>query len=372
MIAGIYLLPVFACLLLRFGFDFEGKWTTYLWILVAGEATVGSLHLLFYWLRSTGTEYLGSLVESIHHENEWTEIILRNETRRDAKGNSYTVTRTEYRKHPEQYYFFNTRNKRTGTDSRFFNHVRNLWGLSPHHDVWKGSNILGGERYGQHYRASDMDSFDRDNPAYWVPVTEKHRYRNRIVNSNSIFRFEKISKKDAKEENLFDYPGIIMHDAECILSEDFQIDEETRSLFRKFNGRHAPSREMRLYVLLFPAEKGVGVTHRQRAYWDGGNKNEFIICLGLTGEGKVEWANTFSWSDNQQKEVETTTWFLQHPEFQWQEFHDWFLIHSSDWKRKEFSDFRYINVSLALWQMIIMAACSILENIVAIRIALTK
>ena len=370
MIAGIYLIPLFACLILRFGFDFEGKWTVYLWIFIAGEITISALHILFYWLRSTSTEYLGSLVKSIYHENEWTEIIHRNETKRDAKGNSYTVTRTEYQDHPEKYYFYNTRDKKIVTNSFFFNHVRNIWSLSPHYDVWEGSNIVGGKRYGQHYQASDIDFINQDNPYYWIPVTEKHRYRNKIINSNSIFKFEKITKKQAKEDNLFDYPDIIMHDAESIISGDFQIDEDTRSLFKKFNGRYAPSLEMRLLILLFPAEKGVGISHRQRAYWKGGNKNEFIICLGLTEDHKVEWVNSFSWSDNQQKEVETNMWFMQHPEFKWEKFHDWFLIHSTDWKRKEFSDFRYINVSLAFWQIIIILIVSILENIIAIRIAM--
>lgn len=370
MIAGIYLIPVIACLILRFGCDFKGNLSVYFWVFITGEITIGGLHILFYWLRSTSTEYLGSLVKSIHHENEWTEIIHRTETKRDSKGNSYTVTRTEYKRHPEKYYFFNTRNKRIVTNSLFFNHVRNIWGLSAHYDVWEGSFILGGERYGQHYQASDLDFINQDNPYYWIPVTEKHRYQNKIINSNSIFRFEKITKKQAREENLYDYPEIIMHDAECILSEDFHVDEDIRGLFRKFNGRYAPLMEMRLFILLYPAEKGVGISHRQRAYWKGGNKNEFLICLGLTKDKKVAWVNSFSWSDNQQKEVETNMWFMQHPKFQWQEFHDWFRIHSNDWKRKEFSDFRYINVSLALWQIIIMVVVSLLENFIAIRIVL--
>lgn len=369
MIALAYVIPVIACLLLKFEFDYDGGWAAYLWVILFGEGTVGALHYAFYRKQSSRKEYLGSLVYDIVHEDSWVELVEVSETRTDRNGRTYTVRRIEERYHPDRYYFHTTRGSAVDTDYNYYCYVRDLWGLPCNRLTWSGSRIRGGMRFGEKYDMADFDYEARENPANWVPVTECHKYTNKIQASNSIFKFEEIKPEQAREIGLYDYPAIVWHDAPCILSDSIPVAPEIDELFRKFNGRYAYLVEMRVFILLFDASKGIGISELQRAYWQGGNKNEFVVCIGVDDEGEVAWARVFSWADEQTVEVETAQWLMHHKQLDWMEFHDWMKEHIAGWKRKEFKDFDYINVTLPLWQILTVIASSAAENALAIYIA---
>lgn len=129
---------------------------------------------------------------------------------------------------------------------------------------------------------------------------------------------------------------------------------------------------MRLYILLFDYLKGIDIAEQQKRYWNGGNKNEFIICLGLTSKSEVKWAYVFSWSDEKNLEIETTQWFLKNRNLNLNSFYNWFFHHHKKWKRKEFKDFDYISIPLKLWQLLTIYFISVLENIIAVNFVLSK
>ena len=369
MIAFAYIIPIISCLLLHLEFDYDGAWTTYLWIILFGEGTVGLLHWLFYCFHTSKTEYLGAMVTDIYHEESWTELVEVKETKTDNRGNSYTVTRIEENYHKEKYYFHTTRGTKFNTDYDFYSYVRDLWRLPRTNLRWTGSHIKGGVRYGTAYEMSDFDCFERENPKNWVPITESNSYTNKVQASNSIFKFEKITDKEASELGLLKYPAIYSHDAPCVLSNDIHVTPQVDELFRKFNARFAPEYQMRLYILLFDTSKGVAISELQRAYWQGGNKNEFVVCIGMSTQGMVKWARAFSWADEQSKEIETAQWLMQHPKIDWSEFYTWLRWNLRDWKRKEFKDFDYINITLPLWQVISIYVLSVAESALALYIA---
>ena len=371
MVAFAYLVPFITCLILKFGFQFGGEWKYYFWIIFIGEAVVAGLHYIFYYSATRSEEYIGSLVQRIQYEEPWTELQSRTVTRSDRNGKTYSTTEIRHVYHPERYHFVTSIGSTINTNGRFYHYVLMQWEVKPFPLSWAGSNIKGGIRYGY---AAVMPftlgvKFDDQR---WVSVTEKHSYVNKIKNSNSIFKHRKIDRKDAFELGLYDYPRIgLFHDAECLLSNTYPVDEDIRSLFRRFNGKYGAQLQMRLYILVFPTSKGVGITELQKTYWKGGHKNEFVICLGISSSGKVEWARAFSWTDNQQLEVETANWFLKNPDLNWHVFYQWFVSHSGNWHRKEFSDFKYINVSFPLWQILTIYGVSILENLIALKVVLS-
>ncbi len=369
MIAAVYFLPVIACLVLHLAFGYNGDRTTYMWILLAGEATVAAAHKLAYSRRTNSTEYLGSLVTGIFYEEPWTELVTHIETRTDRNGRTYTVRKIRHHHHSEIFYFTTTTGKTFNTGEQFFCDVRDQWQLPRHSDRWTGCNIRGGVRYGCHYSIGDMTPEQFDTPKYWIPITETNSYKNKIRCSNSIFKFEKISSEQAKAIGLFDYPDIYGYDAPCILPGEFELPFSVDSMFRRFNARYAPEVQMRLYILLFPADKGIAISEMQRAYWQGGNKNELVVCIGLTAESDIAWARAFSWADEQTVEADIAQWLMKHRRLDWQEFHNWLTTRIADWRRKEFADFDYINVTLPLSSFLLILALSILENALAIYLA---
>lgn len=247
-------------------------------------------------------------------------------------------------------------------DSSFFCQIRDLWSVSMNRDRWIGSHIRGGVRTGCHYNFFDLDPIRCADNRFWVPVTESQSYKNKIRCSNSIFKFEKISLEKANELGLVDYPEIWGYDAPAILSNDFAVPYHADDLFRKFNAGIAPGRQMRLFILLFDWQRGIGISELQRAFWQGGNKNEFVICIGVDASMDVHWAKAFSWSDEQQVEVEVAQELMNRKHLDWEHLYHWLENNVSRWKRKEFKDFNYIHVSLPLQYLLGTLFLSLLEN----------
>lgn len=366
MIFGVYLLPVLACLLLHFGFDYHGNWHGYLLVVIFGEVCSGGIHYFFYHRHTFFTEYLGSIVRSIHFEEEWVELTEYTDTKTDDKGCSHQVKRIRERYHREEYYFFTTLGSRIKCDYRFYSSVKSVWQLPGHYKRWSGREIKGGSRGGISYRFDDFSPSERQNIDKWVPITEAHKYKNKVRSSNSIWKYETIDDKRAAELGLIPYPEITDYDAPCILSIDRIIPGDADRLFRRFNAGIAPAVEMRLYILLYDSGRGIGISELQKAYWQGGNKNEFVICMGLDAIGDVEWAQAFSWADYQHKEKEVCQWLMARRRLDWKALFHYLHHHLSDWKRKEFADFDYIHISLPLPYILGAYGLSIAENALAI------
>ena len=366
MIVLAYLVPVLSCLLLYFGFHFEGEWQFYAILFGGGEVLVALLHWAFFSSLSSCKEYLGGIVTSIYYEEPWTEIVIHRETYTDSNGKTRTRIRKEYKDHPEEYSFYTSIGTYSDISASDFRKIRDLWNVPGHTDIWRDEKIKGGIRMGCHYDFYDMNPSCIEDNTYWVPVTVKRNYKNKIRSSNSIFKFQKISKSEAEQLGLPDYPELIGFDAPCVLSEDFEVLSYPDRLFRKFNAGVAPRAQMRLYILLFEADKGVGISELQRAYWQGGNKNEFVICIGLDHLRHVAWAHAFSWADEQQLEVEVAQWLMQQGYLDWDDLYEWMKSNLPRWKRKEFKDFDYIRVSLPLKRFLWIFFLTVLANGVAL------
>lgn len=366
MVAFAYIVPVIACLVMYFALGHSSDWRVYAWIFGLGELTVGLLHRFFYRRFVSAKEYLGALVSSAHYEEPWVELVRRTETRTDRNGRTYTRTYVVEVPHPPKYYFYTTLGKMVPSDCRFFCYVRDLWRTKERNDVWYGLHIKGRARYGWHYNFSDLSPEEQSDLTRWIPYTESHSYKNKIRRSNSIFKYEHISHAKAAEEGLIAYPPIINHDAPCILSNDFDVSASADDWFRKFNGGLAPDVQMRLYILLFDRDRGISISERQRAYWQGGNKNEMVICIGTDRDDSIGWARCFSWADHPQLEVETARWLMNQEKLDWGALFHYLSDNLKKWKRKEFKDFDYISVSLPLKYFIGILLLSIAENIVVV------
>jgi hypothetical protein len=118
-------------------------------------------------------------------------------------------------------------------------------------------------------------------------------------------------------------------------------------------------------------DKPVEISEKQKSYWQGGNKNEFILCLGYnTKKGTIDWCNPFSWCDKPELEVATKRYFREHPRMDLSKYPDWLEKHINLWHRKEFKDFDYIKNELTKGQsiglLIIILVLDILVSILLI------
>lgn len=129
-------------------------------------------------------------------------------------------------------------------------------------------------------------------------------YTNHVQVAKSNFDLRDVSKEEAKKYGLYDYPKVIGYKQENILGIDslnyLQPNYKlgAKKMFEFFNGNYGPKRKIRLYTLLF-FDKPIDVAIKQRNYWDGGNKNEVVVCIDVNrNTGKINWVYPFTWGEN--------------------------------------------------------------------------
>lgn len=349
----LYLIPLLTCCVLYIISGAAYEWLIYIIIVGGSTALTGLTHWLMYRHRIGAKEYLGSFIYSIRHDDSWTEKQEYYKQVSDGKGGYKRVKKIRYIHHPEVWQFYTSIGSSEYIPGASYDYIRQLWGTPCHHDSIWGFHIAGGVRHYQTYEYSDLlNSLPSDNPFEcetvfdtMIAITEKHRYTNKLRNSNSIFRFEDISLEEASDLGLWDYPEIIRYDMSPILGLD--VDSNTDQYFRLLNAYYGARYEIRFFIIFFDsATQGVEIAEKQRAYWKGGNKNEFVICLGIS-KGRVNWCHAFSWMEEPVLSVKIESYFHSNPELDLMKLHNWLRQHLKDWKRKEFSDFNYVNVSLS-------------------------
>ena len=169
-----------------------------------------------------------------------------------------------------------------------------------------------------------------------------------------------ITKEDAKELGLYEYPDINLMKQNPIIGR--YASDKDKQRIKYINATYGKAHQFRVYMLFYEG-KDIEVSEQQKAYWQNGNKNEFVVCLGTQGDSVV-WCNPFSWCDEPKLEVLTRDYFLQNPKVDIDAYGKWLQTQiPTKWKRKEFSDFEYIHIGLSKGQYIALIIIMILLNI---------
>lgn len=320
------------------------------------------------------TEYLSYYYTKVRHTDRWNEYIHRTCTEevavgRDEDGNTIYETR-EYdcsyvEDHPERWIKYDSRGHQEYIDRDEFDRLRRLWHAK---EVFVDMH--------RSYHTIDGDAQDY----YWCEdwwhiktYTREHPYENRIAGSNSVLKFREITPEEAKELGLHDYPAIIGGEQNPLVG--FKgVGEGIIKKFQYINAYYGASRQIQVFVLAFPESLGAQVTEDQKAYWQGGNKNELVICVGLGSNGrKIHWANCFSWQDNIEMDVRCRQWLMDQGDLDLMALGRWIERNLGMWKRKEFKDYDYIKsyltadqVEAIVWTVVVMTLIGLVVGIVII------
>ena len=304
------------------------------------------------------TEYLSYYITKIRHTDEWDEWIHRTCTRQvpcgtDSKGNTKYRTETydcSYREyHPERWLKYDNRGRDTYIDRDEFEELRRKWG-TPMRFI---------DMHRNYYRI-DGDAQEYDWDGSWQTCetfTTTHDYENRLLGSQSVFRLREVSTEEAKELGLYEYPGPSHSPILGIKPRDSDTQR-----FKFINAYYGMSKQIHVFVLVWPWEKGASISEDQRAYWQGGNKNEFVVCIGKDSKDSVHWARCFSWQDDITMDVKCKEFLLSNPRFDLEKLSFWIEGNLSLWNRKPFHDFDYIKSFLTsgqrsaiLWTVLILS-----------------
>lgn len=319
-------------------------------------AIIGGVHALVRYL-GKDIEFLSGYVVKAKHFRPWTERVVYTETVSDGKGKTRQVQRVRYVHHPDEWKWELNTGRTTDISESKFRELAYRWtgGSTYYFPTYHVNCVSGG----------GGDAVDWDQVEDHVETeTYESRYTNPLDHSNSIFRYKEISKAQAREMGLYDYPKIQVFEQKPIIGLDVATDADQRA-FQLLNALFGSYSQIHFFVLLYEASKGLTIGEDQRAYWHGGNKNEFTICLGVEksedGQAILKWCNAFSWMDEPVLELAVEDWArdrIDQP-LQLQEFAAWLRKHLGLWKRKEWKDFAYLSNPMRPWQLICIFATAL-------------
>ncbi len=297
------------------------------------------------------TEYWNSYVTKIIYYEHWNEYIHRtcSYTTCSGSGKNQSCTTHYYdcsyvQDHPEEWDMEDNLGNTYSTDELTYNNYKSSKGWNNNHFL--DLNNRGYTIYGNGY----FTNYNQDTLKV-ISVTEPHSYDNKVKVAKSIYKFETITKEDVKSLGLFEYPTKYNKFDYPYIQGD--KNDAAKNLMRYYNGMYGHSKKVHFMILVFK-NKPNSYAFKQEAYWKRGNKNEFILCIGLdTTQNVIEWTKVISWEKNERLKIDV--------EEDVTNMHSYNLVNivkytgdkvSKNFEKRSFKEFNYLTVEPPLWEII--------------------
>jgi hypothetical protein len=230
---------------------------------------------------------------------------------------------------------------------------------------------FGGEKFvdmHRRYYTNDGDAYVAD----WnnlddtlQPVTTLHSYENRVQAASGVLAFPVVD--DPKATGLFDYPALpdCLNDR-AVLGTAAGVDVANSKLM-KWNAKLGRKKEVRFWLLLF-RDKPRSVGFDQESYWKGGNKNEFVVCVGVDSSNRVEWCHPFCWSPdgnatNDELKIEVRDLFEYQKSLNLPSAVDQMVeLAKVKFVRKNFEEFAYLDVEIPTGWIVLIWVLTVLST----------
>lgn len=249
------------------------------------------------------TEYWGGYVTQAEYYEDWNEkVSCRHEIAckhpyncgtKNSPSTCYRHSNDGYEhsfdvdEHAAYWQMTDSNGATFGISSDFFDVLAARWQSRRFVELNRNYHTNDGDKY--------VAEWDR-RPESIETTAAEHRYENRVQASRSTFRFPDV---DPKRNRLFDYPQVQGHRQRVVLGAE---DPAAEAKFQYLNATLGREKQVRVFVLVF-RDRPQDAALMQQAYWQGGNKNEFVVCVGTDSEGNVTWAYPFAWSAVDERSV---------------------------------------------------------------------
>lgn len=330
-------------------------------LLTAFLMTMGFKHSL-----TADTEYLGGPCEKVEYYEEWRELVhyecncrcvsySRNSDGTQGSCNNRvcdTCTRIDY--HPPYWVAYARISDENLysiiIDQADYSRIAQRFGTPEEfRNMMRMNQVSIGD--------GNMYSYSWDGSYNTIePMTVENSYENRVMASDlSAFGFTRIAEDSPEREGLFDYPPVQGYTQRVILGNAGSNTNaaQAEEYFRVLNARLGYDRQVKIFVLLYRGESEE-IAMRQQSYWYGGNKNEFIVAIGLDNSNNIQWSHSFSWMENPILAIETDQFLADSGTLDLME-----LAHFLErkiplkWERRSFESFDYITVYIPGWAVFV-------------------
>jgi hypothetical protein len=194
-------------------------------------------------------------------------------------------------------------------------------------------------------------------PKQWdkvEPISQTRTYENRVQASKNVFNFPDVNPKDF---GLYEYPAINGFAQQCVLGNAGASTTLGSKKIDYLNATLGAPHQIRLFVLVFKNQP-VQAALDQESYWKGGNKNEFVTCIGVNDAYEVNWCRVFSWTEVDILKVEARRFVEEQKTLDLVAYADWLEnAIPAKWQRRKFAEFSYLTIepptSAVVWTFVI-------------------
>ena len=351
----IYIIPFLTAIFLLIAFSRKIVWWEYIALILPSLLFVLFTRLIMVSVNSSDTEYLGGYVNRITYYEPWDEMVEVRHTRTNSDGETEVYYTWEREYHSERYTYVDNESKwEHHLSKKEYETIKKRMGnKTVFRDMHRDYHRIDGDAYDIFWDGKVETLYD---------ITTPHTYTNKVKanQSHTIFKMGDISPEEAKEMGLYEYPEIYSMNQNPIIGRN--VSDKDKQRIKYINATYGRKYQFRTYILIYE-NKDITISEIQKAYWQNGNKNEFVLCLGVQRDS-VMWANAFSWCDEPKLEVKARDYFIQNPKLDISKYGEWLQTQvPTHWKRKEFEDFSYIHVGLSRGQYIALVIIMIILNI---------
>ena len=216
------------------------------------------------------------------------------------------------------------------------------------------------------------DSWPNDDSVlkqYWpegTPSASLHTYKNKVQASYSIYKHKEINLNDY--EGLPDYPLQVKNyiNIDRIIGYVPNKEEALKTLAQANTnlnvfipdpenpGKTKSWKQVNLIFVNVGENKTRDWGYALPDYWEGGNKNDFVVSFSMNSEGYVSWVYAFSWSEVEILKLEVQDYITNLGKIE-----DFVPIVKKveqlvgeKFERKQFVDFEYLSINpsdTAMW-----------------------
>ena len=304
----------------------------------------------------TSKEYWNDYAVQARHFEDWDEYIHATCPMTTCTGSGedtvcttsyYDCSYTSY--HPASWDVLLRSGDVVGITSERFAYLTGFWKNKQFKDMQRA------------YENNDGDMFFSDWPGSLgtvEPFASMHLYRNKIKNTDNVLNFKKV---DPKKEKVYEYPQVRSYAVDYILGGGTQEDQD---YLRKWNAYLGARKKVVIMVALFKG-RPIADAVTQAAYWKGGNKNEFVVCLGLDKEDKINWAYVISWTPKTVMKAKVEREIVEMGKVSLHDLIEYVakVIDAEPGViRRDFEEFNYITVPVPLWGIILIWLSSVVST----------
>jgi hypothetical protein len=217
----------------------------------------------------------------------------------------------------------------------------------------------------------DMYFFAWDKQAHTSETTTYEKSFTNILKSNhSAFNYPDITEEEAKKAGLYEYPTIENYNYQTSVVGLENTKVKNKWGFVKtldhINGAYGSQFKVKVFTLFFKS-KDINTAFLQEAYWDGGNQNEIVVCIGVDKNGKFEWVKPFSWCDDKRVLIDIREDLMSAKNPNAKVFHQtYYNAIRTHWKFKSFEDFNYLSFEPTSGQLIFVYLLTLIISVATV------